>query len=132
MNRILVVGDSLFAATLFSMLATTFEAAIVESAPDVSCALPLAAASQFDVAILADTQNASLPPDFVDLMCGSLPVIIHTSLQQDFLGVFYYQRINAGVSDLMAVLDLLARAEVKAGQASCLHVCQNLVEGESL
>ncbi len=132
MNRIMVVGDSLFAATLMSMLSATFATATIEAVPDAACALPLAAESRFDVAILADTKNTALPPEFVDLMCGSLPVIIHTSLQQDFLGVFLYQRVNAGVTDLLSVLELIGTVDRKADSTNCLQVCRNLVEGESL
>lgn len=132
MNRIMVVGDSLFSATLCSMLAFNFTAIEVANAPDVPSALSLVEASPFDAAILADAYQASLPPEFVDLMSPSLPVIIHTSLQTDFLGVFYYQRVNAGVGDLVAILELLATVDRKADAAHSLRSCRELEEGDCL
>lgn len=108
MRRVLLVGNSLFAATLKQMLACSGEIEIVGvcTAPDQLAAC--IAAGCPDAVLVAGTIGPDLYADAYLRMRCELPVI-YATLADDHLTVFTSRRVKAAQSQLVAAIGALPK-----------------------
>ena len=106
-HRILIIGDSLFAETLASMLARAGQVSVVGTTSTPEAAIPLLRKTCLDAVIVAGIGD-DLSQDLGHLLAAfpDLPVI-RADLNTDSVQVITSQRVSARPSDLLAAIAAL-------------------------
>jgi hypothetical protein len=108
-RKVFIIGDSLFAETLTSMLAASATVRLAGSAPTPEAALPLLKTCIPDAVIVAGVNEPS-PSAFGQLLAAfpDLP-IIHADLSASDVQVITSQRVGTRSSDLLAAITALPK-----------------------
>lgn len=112
----LLVGGSLFATTLSQTLLDSEMVRIVATAPTISQALPLLAATAPDVLILAGSGNQR-PENLIPVLDAYPDLsIIYADLKHDYIQVITSQRVGTRRSDLLAAIAALPKQRPSQGR----------------
>ncbi len=111
-HRVLVIGNSLFAATLTQLLADVPDVAVVAEADSTQTALSLLKTVCPDVVIMAAYGNAADNADLVGLVVThpQLP-LIRADLTSNTVQVITSRSVSARREDLLAVLNSLPQKD---------------------